>query len=981
MAVFKCKMCGGNLQVVEGTSYCTCDSCGTTQTIPKVQDEGLKNLFNRANALRMKAEFDRATELYEKILQKNDREAEAYWGLILCKYGIEYVEDPATFKQVPTCHRASYDAVVSDEDYKNALRYADDQQRKIYEKEAADIDEIQKGILALAQKESPYDVFICYKETDEDGKRTQDSVLANDIYHQLTNEGLKVFYAAITLEDKLGKEYEPYIFSALHTAKVMLVLGTKPEYLSAVWVRNEWSRFLKIMKKDHSRLLIPCYRDMDPYELPDEFAHLQAQDMSKIGFISDLIRGIKKVVDTEEKTQTGTTVVQQNIVNSTGNMDAIFKRGKMALEDHEWKKADDFFEEVLNQNAECAEAYLGKLLAKYQCENYEKLITNLIASDENGQKNSFQAGEPDTEHIAQMVEKNALGSYLPERKIKERYEGFSFSYDSVLTSRKKQKEKMLAKINVETLWTRAKRYADPKLKQQIQDGLEKLNQALDDRIAQAEKEDAAAIARIQEAYREFLKDADSRVEQSHSDALAKIEKEYQEIVAAMNKAESDWDYSTVQTRLLGLGTYKDCKELYKKCDDEIYRIRIEAAEKKKRQAKKRKTRAITATVVVIVLAVGAAVTWKNYLEPKMQYKEAIELLEAEKFDDAYEILAALGKEDEIKENKEKRAEEYLETEDFDQAYTLLEDLGKTDEIQASKEERAKVYFENGEYTQAYPLFKELGDEENARESIYQEGLSSMEEEQYAAAYTCFADQQDYKDSAQRMVSAELEKIKATGYEKGSTVSFGSYQQQKEGGKDPIEWTVLSRDGDKILLLSNKVLAGKPYMDVDTQVNWQTCSLRTWLNKDFYNDAFTEEEQKGIVKTPLVTETYIYTKKLNENTDTIEGVYEANLEWGLKTEDNVFILSALEAEKYFDTEEDLLRAPTEAADVYAGNTGYSRWWLRTHGTYAKGNSIMYIENGDVEDDESVIDVYGWSADTTYSIGVCPAIWLDLSALEE
>lgn len=247
----------------------------------------------------MKAEFDRATELYEKILQKNDREAEAYWGLILCKYGIEYVENPATFKQVPTCHRASYDAVVSDEDYKNALRYADDQQRKIYEIEAADIDEIQKGILALAQKESPYDVFICYKETDEEGKRTQDSVLANDIYHQLTGEGLKVFYAAITLEDKLGKEYEPYIFSALHTAKVMLVLGTKPEYFSAVWVRNEWSRFLKIMKKDHSRLLIPCYRDMDPYELPDEFAHLQAQDMSKIGFITDLIRGIKKVVDTD----------------------------------------------------------------------------------------------------------------------------------------------------------------------------------------------------------------------------------------------------------------------------------------------------------------------------------------------------------------------------------------------------------------------------------------------------------------------------------------------------------------------------------------------------------------------------------------------------------------------------------------------------------------------------------------------------------
>ena len=140
----------------------------------------------------------------------------------------------------------------------------------------------------------------------------------------------------------------------------------------------------------------------------------------------------------------------------------------------------------------------------------------------------------------------------------------------------------------------------------------------------------------------------------------------------------------------------------------------------------------------------------------------------------------------------------------------------------------------------------------------------------------------------------------------------------------------------------------------------------WID---YTVSNGEEEQKGIVKSPLVTGIYEHTR---------DG-YVANLEWGLKTEDNVFILSAVEAEKYFDTEKELLRKPTEAADVYAGNTGYSRWWLRTHGTYAKSNSIMFIGNG--ENGESVIDMYGWTADTTYSIGVCPAIWLDLSALEE
>lgn len=366
MTIFRCKMCGGDLEIAEGISFCTCEFCGTKQTIPTVKDEDLQTLFNRANVLRMKSEFDKAAEIYEKILLKNESEAEAYWGLILCKYGIEYVEDPATFKRVPTCHRASYDPVVSDEDYKSALNYADAVQRNIYKQQAAEIDTIQKGILALAQKEDPYDIFICYKETDELGQRTQDSAIANDIYHQLTIEGFKVFYAAITLEDKLGTEYEPYIFSALNTAKVMLSIGTKPEYFNAVWVKNEWSRFLKIMKKDRSKLLIPCYREMDPYELPEEFAHLQAQDMSKIGFINDIVRGIKKVITKDSpKTQSQETVVVQQGGSGT-TVNAQIKRGNMALEDCDWDRAESFFEEALNLDPECAEAYLGLYMVEQE---------------------------------------------------------------------------------------------------------------------------------------------------------------------------------------------------------------------------------------------------------------------------------------------------------------------------------------------------------------------------------------------------------------------------------------------------------------------------------------------------------------------------------------------------------------------------------------------------------------------------------------
>lgn len=303
MAIFKCKICGGSLDIADGNSVAVCEYCGTKQTVPTTKDEVVANLFNRANNLRLKCEFDKAEQVYEKILDLDNTDAEAHWGLVLCKYGIEYVEDSMTNTKIPTCHRTLYGAVLTDIDYVAAIENSDAEQKELYEAEAKVIDELQKNILNIVNNEEPFDVFICYKETDDDGKRTIDSSISNDIYYQLTQEGFKVFYAPITLEDKLGYEYEPYIFAALNSAKVMLVVGTKPEYFDSVWVRNEWSRYLKLMKAERSKLLIPCYKDMDAYELPDEFAHLQAQDMGKIGFISDVIRGLKKVFNYDTQSQ------------------------------------------------------------------------------------------------------------------------------------------------------------------------------------------------------------------------------------------------------------------------------------------------------------------------------------------------------------------------------------------------------------------------------------------------------------------------------------------------------------------------------------------------------------------------------------------------------------------------------------------------------------------------------------------------------
>ncbi|MBR4287411.1 MAG: toll/interleukin-1 receptor domain-containing protein, partial [Clostridia bacterium] len=325
MAVFKCTMCGGALEINAGESVAVCEYCNTKQTLPRLDDEKRTQLYDRANYFRRENEFDKAMGIYEMILSDDKEDCESYWGIVLCRYGIEYVEDPRSHKRIPTVNRAQFTSVFEDENYKNAIKYADALQKEVYESEATVIDKIQRGILAISQREEPFDIFICYKETDSLGNRTQDSVYAQDIYTALTKEGYKVFFAKITLEDKLGSAYEPYIFAALNSAKVMLVVGTSKENFNAVWVKNEWSRFLSLIKQGKEKTLIPVYRDIIPYDMPEEFQYLQSQDMGKIGFMQDLLRGIGKLVEAQKPLITETVVV--NSANS--QVEPLLKRAFM----------------------------------------------------------------------------------------------------------------------------------------------------------------------------------------------------------------------------------------------------------------------------------------------------------------------------------------------------------------------------------------------------------------------------------------------------------------------------------------------------------------------------------------------------------------------------------------------------------------------------------------------------------------------------
>ena len=370
MTVFRCKMCGGDLEVINQSSVCECQYCGTKQTVPLINDEKIANLFNRANQLRMVNRFDDAKKVYEDILLEDSNNAEAHWGVVLCKYGIEYVDDNKTNKKIPTCHRTVSSSIFADIDYIETINHSDSDTKIFYEQEAEIINNIQISILAQSKNEEKFDVFICYKETDEiTGDRTEDSVIAQDLYYELEKKGYKTFFARKTLEGQLGSAYEPIIFSALSSSKVMVVLGTKPEYFNSVWLKNEWNRYLDFAK-DGNKLLIPAYRGFSPYELPNEFSSLQSLDMGRIGFMQDLLDAITKIVKYTNKEAvdiTGNLDKDTSIITETVSVSSLHKRVDLFLVDKNWNSANEYCEKILDIEPENHIAYIRKVMAKNHC--------------------------------------------------------------------------------------------------------------------------------------------------------------------------------------------------------------------------------------------------------------------------------------------------------------------------------------------------------------------------------------------------------------------------------------------------------------------------------------------------------------------------------------------------------------------------------------------------------------------------------------
>lgn len=198
-------------------------------------------------------------------------------------------------------------------------------------------------------------------------------------------------------------------------------------------------------------------------------------------------------------------------------------------------------------------------------------------------------------------------------------------------------------------------------------------------------------------------------------------------------------------------------------------------------------------------------------------------------------------------------------------------------------------------------------------------------------------------------------------EEPETVLFGSYEQDGDAanGKEPIEWLVLARDGDKALLLSKYALDHQSFMPfyepVTEPFTWESCSLRQWLNSTFLNAAFSAEEQRRLLTTTVITAPG--GRKGSENPFT--------------TEDRVFLLSDTEVYAYFSSEAATVADYTAYAlseDPWAGNAtapAPAIWWLRTTDGGNHPDSV-YTRGGVGEGARSYEGEY-----------VRPAIWVDMS----
>lgn len=357
MATYKCRKCGAELTPQADGVTAVCEYCDSVLRLPKVDPA----LFNRATELRQERKFDQAAALFRQCVSQDPQDSESHWNLLLCKFGVEYVEEKDGTR-VPTCNGITYDPITEDEDYLDAIRFADELSARMYAEEGARITAIQQEIIRLANQGESYDVFISYKESDEQGARTEDSVIAQEIYDALEKKGYKVFLSRVTLKGQAGLKYEPIIFSALNSATVMILVGTSNERMEAVWVSNEWKRFLHLMEEDKEKKLEVVYKDMKRIDLPPRLRFMPQRDISaagRYGWQQDVAYDVDSMIGSRKKQAVPETgyIRETDEQANERTIRNFYLRAEQELEKDNTSSAKKYLEQALDIDMNRAETW------------------------------------------------------------------------------------------------------------------------------------------------------------------------------------------------------------------------------------------------------------------------------------------------------------------------------------------------------------------------------------------------------------------------------------------------------------------------------------------------------------------------------------------------------------------------------------------------------------------------------------------------
>ena len=572
MGALKCKMCGSNLEIEDSITVCKCEKCGTSQTVPDIEDDKELKLFERAGRLRFNCDFDKAAGIYNTITDSYPEEAEGYWGLILCKYGIEYA-DNASGKKVPVCHRISYDSVMDDEDFELVMENSDSESRAIFREEAKIIEENRKKYIQIAESEQPYDIYISYRAKDDNGDKTAVSEIAGHLYNKLTSAGYRVFLSEAALKGKKRSECEPYIYSALNSANVMLALGTSYDDYNDVWVKNDWNRYLEIAEKNKYKCLIPCYKDVDEYDIPKEFAGLKVCQLGNDDTFNNIMAEIANVVKPEsvnqpapepEKAEPAEEIELEEIeIIEPVDINKLLDEGLAAIADKNWKEANKLFFQVLDEEPDNSKAYWGQLLVQQECTNAREMADNLyLQVIGNTSDNTYELEIRDRRQ--EIKDKYPVANLFSEEEYANLFD-VHFNYQSGVENTKSaiaaNNEHYILSDN--ELFKRAKQNADAEVAAGIEEFVANVNRHLDEilkNVTEQEQQEIEAARQQETAYFSKLEDAFKKADDMANANLSNSEAEYQ-------KDHDSWEYERDNLEEARQQWVKDVEEKQKEHDE------------------------------------------------------------------------------------------------------------------------------------------------------------------------------------------------------------------------------------------------------------------------------------------------------------------------------------------------------------------------------------------------------------------------------